>query len=45
MGIAPTDRRVEMSAIDVFRFVDGKIVGHWGHADDLTAALRSPEQP
>jgi len=30
-------------AIDMFRIEDGKIVEHWGHADDPTGFLRQPE--
>jgi steroid delta-isomerase-like uncharacterized protein len=42
-GIAPTGRRVEVRAIDIFRIEDGKIVEHWGHGDDPTAFLQAPE--
>lgn len=42
-GIAPTGKRVEVRAIDMFRIEDGKIVEHWGHADDPTGFLRQPE--
>ena len=42
-GIAPTGKRVEVKAIDMFRIEGGKIVEHWGHADDPTASLRAPE--
>jgi len=42
-GIAPTGKRVEVKAIDMFRISYGKIVEHWGHADDPTALLRQPE--
>jgi steroid delta-isomerase-like uncharacterized protein len=42
-GIAPTGKRVEVRAIDMFRIREGKIVEHWGHADDPTAYLRTPE--
>ncbi|MDQ5811375.1 MAG: ester cyclase, partial [Actinomycetota bacterium] len=31
-GIAPTGKRVEVKAIDMFRIEGGKIVEHWGHA-------------
>jgi steroid delta-isomerase-like uncharacterized protein len=41
-GIAPTGKRVEVKAIDMFRISDGKIVAHWGHADDPTDFLRQP---
>ena len=42
-GIAPTGKRVEVRAIDMFRISNGKIVEHWGHADDPTGFLRAPE--
>ena len=42
-GIAPTGKRVEVRAIDMFRIEDGKIVEHWGHADDPTGYMRQPE--
>jgi predicted ester cyclase len=42
-GIAPTGKRVEVRAIDMFRIKDSKIVEHWGHADDPTAFLRAPK--
>jgi steroid delta-isomerase-like uncharacterized protein len=42
-GIAPTGKRVEVRAIDMFRIREGKIVEHWGHADDPTGFLRQPE--
>ncbi len=41
-GIAPTGKRVEVKAIDMFRIGGGKIVEHWGRADDPTAFLRAP---
>ncbi len=39
-GITPTGKRVEVRAIDMFRISNGKIVEHWGHADDPTGYLR-----
>ena len=39
-GISPTGKRVEVRAMDMFRISDGKIVEHWGHADDPTDFLR-----
>ncbi len=42
-GIAPTGKRVEVKAIDMFRIEDGKIVEHWEHADDPTGFLRASE--
>ena len=41
-GIAPTGKRVEVKAIDMFRISDGRIVEHWGHADDPSGSLRAP---
>jgi predicted SnoaL-like aldol condensation-catalyzing enzyme len=34
---------LEVRAIDMFRISDGKIVEHWGHADDPTGFLRAPK--
>ena len=34
-GIAPTGRRVSLSAVNVFRFADGVVVELWNHRDDL----------
>jgi predicted ester cyclase len=31
-GIAPTGKRVEVRAIDIYRITDGKIVEHWAMA-------------
>jgi steroid delta-isomerase-like uncharacterized protein len=42
--IAPTGKRVEVRAIDMFRISNGKIVEHWGHADDPTSFLRASHQ-
>jgi predicted ester cyclase len=39
-GIAPTGKRVEVMAMDMFRISEGKVVEHWGHADDPTDFLR-----
>jgi predicted ester cyclase len=36
LGIAPTHRRVAYEAIDISRFVDGRLVEHWGIPDYLT---------
>ena len=44
-GIAPTGKRVEVRAIDMFRISNGKIVEHWGHADDPTSFLRQSRCP
>ena len=42
-GIAPTGKRVEVKAIDMFRISGGKIVEHWGHADDPSDFLRKSQ--
>ncbi len=41
--IAPTGKRVEVSAIDMFRISGSKVVEHWGHADDPTGFLRQSQ--
>jgi steroid delta-isomerase-like uncharacterized protein len=33
MGVPPTGKQVTISAIDIARFADGKIVEHWGQMD------------
>jgi predicted ester cyclase len=43
-GIAPTGKRVQVRAMDMFRIVGGKIVEHWGHGDDPSDILREPER-
>ena len=35
MGISPTGKPVTVTAIDIARFVNGKIVEHWGQMDSL----------
>ena len=40
-GLAPTGKQVKVRAMDMFRVSDGKIVEHWGHADDPTDFLRA----
>jgi steroid delta-isomerase-like uncharacterized protein len=42
-GIAPTGKSVEVRAIDMFRISNGKIVEHWGHADDPRDFLRQSQ--
>ena len=42
-GIAPTGKRVQVRAMDMFRIAGEKIVEHWGHGDDPTDILRAPE--
>ncbi len=42
-GIAPTGKRVQVRAMDMFRIADGKIVERWGHGDDPTDILREPD--
>ena len=44
-GIVPTGKRVEVKAIDRLRISGGKIVEHWGHADDPTSFLRQSQCP
>jgi len=34
-GVEPTGRSMRFSAINVFRFSDGKVVELWNHRDDL----------
>ena len=34
-GVEPTGRRMTFSAVNVFRFEDGKVVEIWNHRDDL----------
>lgn len=41
--IAPTGKRVQVRAIDMFRISNGKIVEHWGHADDPRDFLRQSQ--
>jgi predicted ester cyclase len=43
--IGPTGKRVEVKAIDMFHISNGKIVEHWGHADDPTDFLRQSQCP
>lgn len=35
MGVAPTGRQIEVSAIAIQHFVDGKIVRLWGQFDQV----------
>jgi predicted ester cyclase len=42
-GIAPTGKRVEVRAIDMFRISGSKLVEHWGHAEDPTSFLRQSQ--
>lgn len=44
-GIAPTGKQVEIKAIDMFRISEGRIVEHWGHADDPRSYLRGQRCP
>ena len=34
-GVAPTGRTATFSGVNIFRFVDGKVVEIWNHRDDL----------
>ena len=40
MGFAPTGTRVETDVIDIGRFEDGKLVEHWGIADQIGLLLQ-----
>ncbi len=40
MGFGPTNRRVEVDVFDVGRFEGGKMVEHWGVADQLGLLLQ-----
>ena len=40
MGFVPTNQHVEVDVIDVGRFEDGKMVEHWGVADQLGLLLQ-----
>lgn len=35
MGIAPTGKSVEFSAVSIFRFAGGKVVERWNNTDNL----------
>jgi len=35
MGIPPTGKQVNMTAISIFRFAGGKVVERWNNTDDL----------
>ena len=51
MGIPPTGAQIAITVIDICRFVDGKIVEHWGVPDRLSlleqigASVRPPQTP
>lgn len=34
-GLAPTGKRVRLSGIHIVRVVDGRVVEHWRHSDEL----------
>ena len=40
MGNPPTGRSIEVDVIDILRFRDGKLVEHWGIADQLGLMLQ-----
>ena len=40
MGHAPTGRAIEIDVIDIGRFEDGRLVEHWGIADQLGLMLQ-----
>ena len=35
MGVAPTGNRVSVTAMEMLRFADGKMVDRWGNTDQL----------
>jgi steroid delta-isomerase-like uncharacterized protein len=35
LGIPPTGKEFDLTAIDILRVVDGKAIEHWGNEDDL----------
>jgi predicted ester cyclase len=35
MGVAPTGKRVSVTAMEMLRFADGKMVDRWGNTDQL----------
>jgi predicted ester cyclase len=47
LGIAPTAVQIRITVIDICRFVDGKIVEHWGVADrfELLEQIGASIQP
>jgi predicted ester cyclase len=40
MGNPPTGKPVEIDVIDIVRFEDGKVVEHWGIADQMGLMLQ-----
>jgi predicted ester cyclase len=40
MGNPPTNRAVQIDVIDIVRFEDGRVVEHWGIADQLGLMLQ-----
>ena len=45
MGNPPTGKAVEVDVIDVCRFKDGKVVEHWGVADQVGLLLQVGGMP
>ena len=51
MGIPPTGNEIAITVIDICRFVNGKIVEHWGVPDQLSllrqigAVVQPPQAP
>jgi predicted ester cyclase len=51
MGIPPTGNEIAITVIDICRFVNGKIVEHWGVPDQLSllrqigASVQPPQTP
>jgi steroid delta-isomerase-like uncharacterized protein len=40
MGIPATGKSFSMGIVDIFRFEDGKIAGHWGEGDTLEMMMQ-----
>lgn len=40
MGNPPTGKKVEVDVVDIVRFRDGKVVEHWGVADQLGVMIQ-----
>jgi predicted ester cyclase len=45
MGNPPTGKTVEVDVIDIVRFEDGKVVEHWGIADQLGMLIQLGQMP
>ena len=45
MGIAPTNERITITGIDIFRLDNGKVVEHWNAAHQICALPQFYDQP